>query len=719
MLISILLFFIFLFISYVTGMMIFDSLQKLYNRSEIRKKKEKSIFESLDDFQRKTITFFAEIATGYFIVTIIAYYTSWLFHNVIFGSRLAVSILFAISGIYIIKKILKYKKRPLKVSANRKKAIDTIIIILIITLSLLFISSSVYSPQSNGSYDSFWYVWSDFSYHSGLAQSFYYSNNIPPNSQIHPSSELVYPPLADYNIALLETIGISYVSAIRFSGMFVFSMFSVLSYLIFYILFKKRKIAMLGLILVLFLSSLNYYQNAYMIQQSKTFYTNNLHFVKSGAAVPDNKVSIQGFAYESFYHSVLYPIADPQKSRTAQVSAGNIISQILLPQRSFLYGLTFLMAILILLLKFKKNNPKVRDLKKPITELKSIIKTLKEPFSDTKKTSKCILYFILGLLFGLISLYHFHIYVYMLGIFFFLILFFKDNDFVWIFLGILISSIPQIILMLTVTSSHNFLRFTFFAGEKFGSLWSFIYWILIDTNLIYVAFASLSLFSLKKEIKYIFLSILLPSLFSFIMIFQPWNFDNNKFWYILFVLITPFFLITLSEKKGIIKKTAIIIYIILLIAPGLSNIIFIYKDRYQSTNNQIITIASEIGQKFSGNKIFLSSTDVTEPILTIAGKMLYTSYPGWEWTHGFPYKKESEFVNFIYNGYKNSTSKQALCSMLKSQNISYIIFGQDELENYGTNSEKYIQSNLIDVYSSKDHGYTYHLNIYSVKKSCG
>lgn len=249
---------------------------------------------------------------------------------------------------------------------------------------------------------------------------------------------------------------------------------------------------------------------------------------------------------------------------------------------------------------------------------------------------------------------------------------------------------------------------------------------------IWLAFAVFSAFgsikyALKKKQEALFpesgaqnfLKWLLPSsillfILPNLLIFQPWEFDNNKvfyYWWIMasFVVVGSLDYL-IQNAKNQYWKAGIRIAAILLIFFGLfsgaidagSRIFNFSKNHFGYWSAPQEKMAEWVKKNTPADAIFLSSPSPNNPLAMIAGRRLYLGYTGWLWTQGINYAEKQKNIGQIL---KNRNTALAC-----GEKIDYILLDNGLAESYRADAG--FLKTLPVVYQDTDNG------IFLIKLEC-
>lgn len=184
--------------------------------------------------------------------------------------------------------------------------------------------------------------------------------------------------------------------------------------------------------------------------------------------------------------------------------------------------------------------------------------------------------------------------------------------------------------------------------------------------------------------------IAIPSVLLFLVpnfiIFQPWEFDNNKvifYWWILSAFISIGFLRQIFlHAKGRSWRIAAAVFVSLLVFLGAfsglidvqARVFHFFSDHNSFWSDAQKNVAQWVLKNTDSNAIFLTSSNPTQSLLTIAGRQLYLGYEGWLWSQGIDYFSRVQNVKQILEGEDLKLACQ--------KKIKYILLDNDLLQAY-------------------------------------
>ncbi len=188
-----------------------------------------------------------------------------------------------------------------------------------------------------------------------------------------------------------------------------------------------------------------------------------------------------------------------------------------------------------------------------------------------------------------------------------------------------------------------------------------------------------------KDKKKLSLAVIVLYILAEFIQFQPNPYDNNKLFYIAYMIILIIvcdFLIKLYDMlKGIkLRGYFAAVTIILFIFSGVLTICreYVSGGQYQTFSKDDINTAQYIKDNTPKDAIFLTGTGHINPVVTLAGRSVYVGSSLYVHFHGFAdeYSKRNNEINKIYN-----SSADELREFCKEKDISYVYVGENERQN--------------------------------------
>lgn len=319
----------------------------------------------------------------------------------------------------------------------------------------------------------------------------------------------------------------------------------------------------------------------------------------------------------------------------------NIITGLILPERSFLPGLVIGLLIFLLIAEYIESG-KVR------------------------------LLLISGVLLGILPFWHTHTFIFyslfslVMGSW--IIVKTKNaktiRDLTLMVSVSLLFALPFIILFLSNHSPDSFLRMTF--GWQIGDENIIVFW--LKNSFLIIPLSILGFLTIAKDKRIYFIPAFIAFLISNFIIFQPWEWDNIKIisWSFLFFSILSAVALEKIFKRNHLYKILVILIILLSTASGFLSLNLQFKNKYVIYDENDIALADWTKSNTNSDDIFIIEPTPNHPVPGLAGRVVYMGYPGHLWVHGIDYLEREKINEEILNG----TSRP---SKIEGVSISYIV----------------------------------------------
>jgi len=316
---------------------------------------------------------------------------------------------------------------------------------------------------------------------------------------------------------------------------------------------------------------------------------------------------------------------------------------------------------------------------------------------------------IAGVLAGLLPMFHAYSYIAIMLSSALLLLIFRERKWYYFMAPALFLAIPQ---ALWITSQMGTSHFKVQLGWMAGSLANIPWFWLTNMGLeLILLIAGFFLIPRKNQKFY------LPFLAIFVManlfVFQPWDYDNHKFfsfWLIPSVLLMAASLLFVYDIPRL-GKPLFAALLALTVFTGALVAIFIVGHPYVELSSADVYVGNWIMGNTPKDAVFLTSDSPIHPATTVAGRKSYLGYTGWLYTHGIDYHDRLSAEKQMFGAYNETAALQ----MLKDNGIDYVFVGPSEL--YSSQfyvNERFLESRLSLVFNWTDPRYDYTYKIYKV-----
>ena len=490
-------------------------------------------------------------------------------------------------------------------------------------------------------------AWSyaDWAAHLTYAGSFAFGHNFPPQFPVDPGHRLAYPFMIDLLAAALVPLGASLTSALVLSSGLLALAFPAVMYLAGVRLVATRVGSALA-VLVFTLSG-------------------GLGFV-----LLLRQVRLSGLSALQHYSGLLTQNTDLNYQWLNPVLAW------LLPQRSVLFG--FSLTLLVLAVVWMA----LRRADAPAGAGRWM------PFAFA------------GVVTGLTPLFHLHAYGTALAMAAFWTLLNRRREWAAFFAPALVLGAPAVLWMLGGGAASVHVQAWWLAdsgGHHDNPLW---FW-LENTSLLIPAMAAAFLWrgvlppGVGLHLAPVWLWFVVPNF----IVFQPWDWDNTKFfayWALLGALPVGALLARLL-RSGLDGRVAAYVLATFLLLSGTVDVarsLLPNAMSAQFTDAGGIQVAAWARDHTDQRAIFLTAPAHNEPIPTLGGRRVVVGYGGWLWTYGL-----TDWAQRTSDAERMLRGDPATPALLKQYGVDYVLLGPQELGGVGA-SQAYYQTTARLVYSS-------------------
>jgi len=314
-----------------------------------------------------------------------------------------------------------------------------------------------------------------------------------------------------------------------------------------------------------------------------------------------------------------------------------------------------------------------------------------------------------GLLTGLLPMFHVYSYIAILLSSTLLLLVFRERRWYYFMTPALLLAIPQALWM---AGQIGVSSFRVEIGWMAGSLANIpLFWIEnmgLELLLLIIGFFVVG----RKNLKFY-----LPFLAIFVMasvyVFQPWDYDNHKFfsfWLMPSALLMAASLLYIHDRPKL-GKPLFAVLLAFTVLTGAMVAAFILFHPYVEFSQADVHVADWIMQNTPKNAVFLTSDNPISPVTSLAGRKSYLGYGGWLYTHGINFTGRQRAVKSMYG----ATYQDSAAGMLESNGIDYVYIGPSELSStqFYVNQE-FFASHYQCVFNWTDPKYQDNYRIYKV-----
>lgn len=485
------------------------------------------------------------------------------------------------------------------------------------------------------------------------------NSSFPPDYSIYYGGLLSYPFLIDSLSSSLYIFGFSLQLSIILPGTLICSIIYIAYYSIVRECTKYKSAAILAFLLLFLNGGLGF---LYTLDGAGTSLFDKLREVFNG-----------------FY---MTPTNQPMPNN---LRWSNIIADMLIPQRTFMGGWLLVMPIVYFLVVpfYKKTSPSKRQ------TLLMIIFTAALPMVNTHAFLAIGLFAIGELLFQTI---------------------YQEKELRvkhatnLVFFGAiaLILAIPQLLTWTfnQALGSNNFIKFQFNwvnnpSGRGMRDLYFWFYLKNIGLPALMILF---SLFTKDKKHRAIIYGAFVIFIVAELIRFQPNEYDNNKLFYVWFLLCLPvacdWVLGVYKRLKGVGGRRLIAaVFLFFSFTSATLTLIREVISDYQLFDSEAVAASEFINENIPKHSMFLTSTTHVNPVASLSGQNILCGPDLWLYYHGFD---TSERKQELYNFYSNPSKDSEI---LSKYGVEYIYLSPYERSEFDVN-EIALSENFKEIYSN-------------------
>jgi hypothetical protein len=491
----------------------------------------------------------------------------------------------------------------------------------------------VYTPA--GLFAGYVNIWGDWAAHLSFAGSFAYGHNFPPEYPIDPGHRLGYPFMIDFFAADLVPLGLSLTAALTATS------------------------AMLGLALpgVIYLAALRFTggRGASVIAVFVFLMSGGLGFVRLLGDIQSGGLAVlQHLPHE-------YTL-----NRDINLQWLNPVLAYIVPQRSTLFGFTLALIVLVFLCVAIRDN------------------------------LGWSVFVFSGIVAGLMPVYHVHAYGTVVALGFFWALMNRRREWIAYFIPALVIGIPILVWMWPpqntsiCTAGSSIGGYCIQPGWLTPTDWQRYVW-LFPLDFIWFWIWNTSLLAplmiaghfLVRWFPTAFPQWFAPMWLWFvvpnIIVLQPWNWDNTKFfifWALLGSVVVGGVLARMMQRgrMGAVVAGALLVLLCLSGFLDLSRASDYTVSSVEFMDAGGLKVAQWVRQNTSPDSVFAVADNHNSPIPTLAGRRELIGYPGWLWTYGLAdYVQKGEDDKRILDG------DPSALDLAKKYGVDYVMIGPQEI----------------------------------------
>jgi hypothetical protein len=495
----------------------------------------------------------------------------------------------------------------------------------------------VYTP--NGLFTGYVNIWGDWAAHLTFAGSFAYGHNFPPEYPIDPGHRLGYPFMIDFFAANLVPLGARLTSSLVMTSGLLGLAFPLVLYLAALRLAGGRAAAVIAVFVFLLSGGLGFYQLVEGLQHGGLGAL--LHLPREYTLNRDPSFNLQWL---------------------------NPVLAYLVPQRSTLFGFSLALILLLFLWLAVRGGAKGG------------------PF------------LFCGVVAGFMPAYHVHAYGTVVALaLFWALLFSRRVQWIGFFIPALAIGVP-ILVWMWPAANNSICGEGFHPGgycielgwlssldwQRHGFLWignDFVWFWIRNTSVFIPLLVAAHLLhhwiptGFVKWFTPMWLWFLVPN----VIILQPWDWDNTKFfifWTLLGSIVVGGLLARMFQRGPGLAIAASTLLVLL----GLSGALDLARasdfsvSSVQFTDAGGLEVADWARGHTSPTAVFAVADEHNNPIPTLAGRRVMIGFPGWLWTYGLPdYGAKGTDLKRILSGDPSAPD------LVRKYHVDYVMIGPQEI----------------------------------------
>jgi len=492
----------------------------------------------------------------------------------------------------------------------------------------------VYRPD--GLYAGYINIWGDWAAHLTFTGSFAFAQNFPPQYPIDPGNRLGYPFMVDFFAAQLVPLGSTLPSSLVLSSGLLGLAFPAVLYLAAARFAGSRAAAAIAVFVFLLSGGLGFY---YLLGDLRHFGLGAL------AHLPREYTLNRELNYQWLNPVLAY----------------------LVPQRSTLFGFSLALIVLLLL------------------------------WLAVKRRGGRGAFLFAGVVAGLMPAFHVHAYGTVIALPVFWAMFTRRREWWFYFAPALALGVPVLLWMWPPVNNSYCGGGTNLGGYCIEVGWlAYLDWqqhgavsIPFDTLWFWIknlsAFLPLlvAAYFVRRRLNTDFWKWCAPMWLWFlvpnVIVLQPWDWDNTKFfifWALLGSILVGALLAAMIRRgpAGAVAAGALIVLLGLSGALDLARASDFSVSGYQFTDTKGLEVADWVRQNTPPDAIFAVADEHNNPIPTLGGRRVMIGYPGWLWTYGLgDYQQKGLDQVAILQG------DQRTPDLIDKYGVTYVLIGPQEL----------------------------------------
>ncbi len=517
----------------------------------------------------------------------------------------------------------------------------------------VWLFSRVIVREADGLYTAPANNYGDLAFHFSVVTSFADGDNFPPRNPIFHGLNFTYPFLIDFLAAFLHRAGADWAAAFFLPNIIL-------------------SLALVGLLELL--------TEQFTASRWAARLTPILFFLSGGAGflycIRDWQRSDLGWLSFLWHLPRSYT-----KNDELDLQWGNMLTTLIVPQRSLLFGIpVFAMIVLLWWTWLHRRGAEVAP-----RSAESDKKTLRISAASLRLCGENKFLFLAGILAGLMPLLHAHGFFAVMMVSAAMALLFFSWDWLAFFIPAGVLSLPQAWwLSGTGTRTSLFkLHFGWATGDDGFKFLALNFGIFLLTLV-------LALFFQTTRTRRFYAPFLLCFLVPNVVLLAPWPWDNIKvllYWHLLSCPLVAAFLARLTQQRKWLWPVAGLILLALTLAGALDVLRALSPvEKLRLFDAEQLQVAERIQQRIPPRALMLSAP-IHNSVLALAGRPMLMGYPGHLWSHGINFSARERDVKTMFQG--GAAAEQ----LLKQYGVEYVIIGPVEFSEFNADegyfAEKY------------------------------
>jgi len=513
----------------------------------------------------------------------------------------------------------------------------------------------IYSGGESTSYD--------MAYHAAITTSFAYGNNFPPVYTPMPPAALLYPFLPDFLTGLLVGLGMDLHFALvctavplclALTGIFYFLAVRLLKWNT--LLVNAAHVGWIAFTATLLFLLNGGFGFIYLFKDWRATGTSLWHFL--------------GHLDVNYTHIAEKGLVWP-----------NLITDMLLPQRTSIFGLCLGLIIL--------------------TCFATAWRSKNDEAPSASKWRDWPVLFSAGILAGVLPLFHIHSYAAVGLISGFLFLLRPRRVWLLFWVPAVVLTLPRFLELGGQLAAPGFIRFQPGWRGQGEQSW-LLFWLRnigLPALLIIPAW-----FQASRSLRRFYLSFVVLFILALLFVFSPNDYDNLKlmvYWYAGTCVVIAGWLGRLAVTRIGLACSAGLVTVSIL--SGALSIVYEWRANKLIFDRDQIAAAEFVKHQTAPHSLFLTAPSLHQPVLSLAGRAVVRGPTAWLWSHGYPFAEREADVRAIYAGRDDANE------LLRYYRVDYVYLGQSEAAELRAN-RAFFDSGFPAVYRAGD------LAIYDTRK---